>query len=237
MIRVYIGTEDAQWLPTEVLKHSILTRSQSAFEFVELKNIPLKLQIKMYTGFSFYRFSIPKACNFEGRAIYLDADIVVLCDLKELIELNMGSHGVLARPQKHLKSYFTSVMLMDCERLKNWKVDEWVTLINSGIFPYNATMNGSPSGLGHKDYGPLAEVWNGLDEWSSATKILHYTHVPTQPWKKAGHPFAFLFLRELKSCLDQQVLTVEDVRREIAAGHVYSSILDDVEKSADRSAI
>lgn len=229
MIRVFIGTEPAQWLPTEVLKHSILCRSKEPYEFKELKNIPLKLNIKMYTGFSFYRFSIPETCLFEGRAIYLDADIVVLCDLKELNDMEMQGHGVLSRP--HAKSgYFTSVMLMDCSKLKHWKIQQWVTLINAGIASYDMIMGAMPSGLNNKDFDSFDPMWNDLDYWNEKTKILHYTHVPTQPWKAPGHPFASVFLREMKSALENKVFTPEDVQREIAAGHIYPAILQDAEK-------
>lgn len=229
MIRVYIGTEPAQWLPTEVLKHSILRRSKSQFEFSELKNIPLKLQIKMYTGFSFYRFYIPEACHYEGRAIYLDADIVVLSDLQELIDLDMQGKGVLAREFPKIHGYFTSVMLMDCPKLKNWKIHDWVTLINAGIASYDGTMAGAPSGLNHKDFGTFPKYWNDLDYWDDQTKILHYTHVPTQPWKIPGHKYAWVFLQELKSALAHKIVSVADVEREILAGHIYPKILEDAE--------
>jgi|694.fasta_scaffold10538_10 lipopolysaccharide biosynthesis glycosyltransferase len=226
MIRIFIGTEPAQWLPTEVLKHSITRHSQAEYEFKELKNIPLKLQVKMYTGFSFYRFSIPETCNFEGRAIYLDADIVALGDLKELNEMDMGDHGVLARPHKN-KGYFTSVMLMDCAKLKNWKVHQWVTLINAGITSYDMIMGAMPTSLNHKDFGPLDPIWNDLDHFDEKTKVIHYTHVPSQPWKVPGHPYAKAYLHEMKVALEDKIISPEDVQKEIDAGHIYPTILQD----------
>lgn len=231
MYKVFIGTEEAQWLPTEVLKHSILRRSENLYEFHDLKNIPLKLKLKMYTGFSFYRFTIPQTCNFEGRALYLDADIVVLGNLKELFEMEMKEHGVLSRPHPNFKGYFTSVMLMECSKLQNWKVSQWATLINAQMASYSDTMAATPNGLCHKEFGPLDPIWNGLDEWSESTQILHYTHVPTQPWKKAGHPLAYIFLREMKSALDQKVITEDQVKKEIDLKHVYPEILQDAQNS------
>lgn len=236
MIKVFIGTEPAQWLPTEVLKHSILRRSKEQYEFTELKNIPLKLNIPMYTGFSFYRFSIPETCQYEGRAIYLDADIVVLCDLKELVKLDMQGHGALSRPHPHNKGYFTSVMLLDNEKLKHWKIHQWVTLINAGIAPYEMTMAAMPSGLNHKDFGPFDSMWNDLDFWNEKTKIIHYTRVPTQPWKVPGHPFASVFLREMKSALDNKIITPEQVKKEVEAGHIYPTILEDAEAMGGKAA-
>lgn len=36
------------------------------------------------TPFSGFRWSIPALCGFQGRAIYMDADMLVLCDIAEL---------------------------------------------------------------------------------------------------------------------------------------------------------
>lgn len=227
MIKIFIGTEEAQWLPTQVLRHSVLRRTQAPVEFIDLIHIPLQLNLKMYTGFSFYRFYIPEACNYEGRAIYLDADIVVLDDIQKLVDLDMGDKGALARPEGDER--YTSVMLLDCEKLKHWKIKNWAGLINAGMASYEGIMIGSKRGLNHKDFGPLPKEWNGLDEWTPDTKILHYTHVPTQPWKVAGHPLAHLFLRELKSALDEKVISRADVEKEIAEGHIYPEILRDAE--------
>jgi hypothetical protein len=228
-IKVFIGTEEAQWLPTEVLKHSARRRSSQEIEFRELKEIPLNLKLKMYTGFSFYRFSIPEACQFQGRAIYLDADILVLSDLALLFNQDLKGKGVLARPQTS-ETWYTSVMLLDCAQLKHWKIHEWVTLINANIASYHGTMWGDSNGLNHKDFGPLEQSWNHLDRADASTKILHYTHVPTQPWKVPGHPFAYLFLQELKSALEEGVVTPQSIEKEIQAGYVYPQLLEDVGK-------
>lgn len=231
MVKIFIGTEEAQWLPTQVLRHSVLRRTKSPVEFTDLINLPIQLNLQMYTGFSFYRFYIPEACNYEGRAIYLDADIIVLDDIQKLNDLDMGGKGALAREDG--KEYFTSVMLLDCERLKHWKVKNWAALINAGMASYEGIMIGSPRGLNHNDFGPLPILWNGLDEWTPETKALHYTKVPTQPWKVPGHPFAHLFLKELKSALDEKVITRAEVEREIGEGFVYPKILADVENISD----
>lgn len=226
MIPIYIGTEPAQKLATEVLKWSVLRRTKAQVEFHELSNLPLGLKSKMYTGFSFYRYAIPEKCSYQGRAIYLDADIIVLADIEELFSLKMDEKGVLARPQDLFpKRRFTSVMLMDCEKLKHWNIQNWVSLINTGMESYQGLMEGRPGSLNHADFGDLPAIWNTLDLFVPETKILHYTHVPSQPWKKPGHPFEKLFLEELQEAIKANKVSIEDVEKEIALGHVYPTIL------------
>lgn len=225
MLKVYIGTEPAQWLPTEVLKAGARRRTKSPIEFHELKNLPIKLHLKMYTGFSFYRFAIPEVCNFKGRALYLDADIIVLSDLQELFDRPMEK-GVLARPNPPV-SWYTSVMLLDCAQLKHWKVHDWVTLINNKFATYRGTLWGDPLGLSYPDFAPLEEFWNHLDHADGHTKLLHYTDVFHQPWKMAGHPYASLFLSELRLALEEKAISEADVEAEIAKKHIYPNILKD----------
>lgn len=226
-IKVFIGTEEAQYLPTEVLKRSIIHRTKAPVEFHLLIDIPLKLNKKMYTGFSFYRFAIPQVCEYKGKAIYLDADMVMLGDIAELYNLPFPSgKGALARPCPP-NSWYTSAMLLDCSKLKHWNIAKWETLINSGIASYKGTLWGETTGLSYKDFAPLPEYWNHLDTSDSTTKNIHYTDVPHQPWKTPGHPHGSIFLKELKAALVSEEVSQESVEKEIAAGHVYANVLHD----------
>lgn len=227
-IKVFIGTEEAQNLPTEICKWSILRRSKAEFEFFELKDIALELKVPMHTGFSFFRFLIPEKCGFERRAIYLDADILVLTDLQELFDLDMGEKAVMSRPVYNVIGWDTSVMLLDCAKLKHWEVRKWVSLINMKMLPYKETIYGGVGAPNHNDFGSLEPYWNHWDEYDSTSKIVHFTHIATQPWKVAGHPHAALFLQELKSALDSGFITEDFVKKEIAAGHVYPTLLQDI---------
>lgn len=227
-IRIYIGTEPVQWLPTEVLKRSILTRTKAEVEFHNLAGINLGFKkIKMYTGFSFYRFSIPEQCGYKGKAIYLDADMVTLGDINDLYNLDFGGKPALAKVRDKF-TMFTSVMLMDCEKLKHWKVREWVALINAGLTSYQGCMAGGPGGMNFGDFGVLPDVWNHFDHYDETTQLIHYTNVPTQPWKRPGHPYRGAFLGELFECLEDGTVTEEQVKKEIDAGHIYPNILLDM---------
>lgn len=51
---------------------------------------------KWATPFSGFRWAIPEYCNFEGRAIYMDADMVVLDDIAKLWQHPMSNDAILA---------------------------------------------------------------------------------------------------------------------------------------------
>lgn len=228
-VKVFVGTEPKQWLASEVLRYSILRRTKATVDIQELKYLPIQLNIPMYTGFSIYRYSIPELCNYQGKAIYLDADIVVVSDILDL--WNLQGKAALSRsmhPGEPLAGRYTSVMLLDCAKLTHWNLNEWVKQINQDHSLYGKTMQALPGGLGTPDFGDLPENFNHLDHFDETTKIIHYTHVPSQPWKGPGHPFAHVFLDELKSAILEDEIPLDAVEREIAYGHIYPNLLADL---------
>lgn len=228
-MKIFIGTEPKQWLASEVLRYSIAKRTKAELDFQELKYLPIKLDLPMYTGFSIFRYAIPELCSYQGKAIYLDADIVVVSDLLDL--WNLEGKPALARsmhPGEPTAGRYTSVMLLDCEKLTHWKLQEWVEQINKDHSLYGKTMQALPGGLGTPDFGDLPEVYNHLDQFDATTKLIHYTHVPSQPWKSPGHPHARVFLDELKSAIEDDEIPLDAVQREIAYGHIYPTILQDI---------
>lgn len=55
---------------------------------------------KWATPFSGFRWAIPEYCGFEGRAIYMDADIIVMCDLAELWQHPIKAEAIVAAKTK-----------------------------------------------------------------------------------------------------------------------------------------
>jgi len=227
-IQVYIGTEPNQWLATEVLRCSIERRTKTPFFFKELKPISLDLHANMFTGFSFFRWCIPDLCHYKGRALYLDADMVVLCDIEELFHLPNEGKPVLARKKEEKESFHTSVMPMDCARLTHWKPQEWVRQVNQDPNLYLKIMQAAEGAPNHVDMAPLPDRYNDLEHYQPDSKIIHYTNVATQPWKKEGHPLAEVFLRELRLSIEDDEIPLEIIQREIAAGHVRASLLEEL---------
>src|SRR5262249_27154541 len=48
------------------------------------------------TPFSGFRWAIPWACGYEGKAIYMDSDVIVLQDLQDLWQTNFTQSTVVA---------------------------------------------------------------------------------------------------------------------------------------------
>ncbi len=128
------------------------------------------------TDFSCFRFAIPEANHFEGRAIYLDVDMILVGDIKELFDLPMPSAVLI--PSKGF-----DVMLYDCAAFKDrlwWPSIEEMKKSGARISDYGKLLN---------DRGMLAELsaaWNCCDGDGyepATTRLVHYTNMRTQPWK------------------------------------------------------
>lgn len=237
-LRIFLGKKPHQWLPMEVLRSSIESRTSASIKFIELQYVPFTLKSKSGSIAAFYRFAIPELCNYEGRALYLDADSLVLTDINELFEWEMGMHGALARKLNPSRSfgYYTSVMLLDNSRLKHWNLTEWAKKIDSDPSLYKETLWAEEKGLNAGDFGTLPDVWNDSENFSQETKILGFRNVTTQPWKQPDHPFGKLFLRELKNAITTGSVPLDAVESEIRHGLIYPKILDDLRLNDGRLA-
>jgi hypothetical protein len=132
------------------------------------------------TGFTPFRWIIPELCSFKGRAIYLDVDMLVLDDIRELWETPIPKDKVLVSLPGNY-----SVIVFDCERFKS-RIDV------KGIAEWKKrSCNPSFKGL-YNEYvtqletqnlvEPLIQGWNSLDHCDHTTKLIHYTNKKTQPW-------------------------------------------------------
>ena len=90
-IRVFIGSEPKTAIARKVLEYSIVKHTDYDVEFGELegdvswsKRNSKDLTAQVGTGFSLLRWDIPRRCNYEGFAIYLDADMLVFSDIYDL---------------------------------------------------------------------------------------------------------------------------------------------------------
>ena len=135
------------------------------------------------TPFSGYRWAIAEYCNFEGRAIYTDCDMINFRDMNELWEFDMKGKPFAARKGNRFGGHEFCVTLIDCDKVKNLQpvsVKRQKTLDT-----YHQRCIRSYSG-NDDVVAELDSRWNCLD--GEDRKIediwqLHWTKMASQPWK------------------------------------------------------
>lgn len=88
MIRVFIGYDAAETVAFHVLAHSILRHASSPVLIagLVLRQVPMwrDRDAHQSTDFAFSRFLVPYLCHYEGRAIFMDCDMLCRADIVEL---------------------------------------------------------------------------------------------------------------------------------------------------------
>ena len=159
-------------------------------------------------SFTPLRFAPPQLMNFEGKAVVTDPDIFGVEDIGELFDRDLKGKAVWAvpRPGHNGQNDYvaTSVMLLDCAKLRHWQFDKELDDLFAHRFDYVDWIElkrEDRSNIGH-----LEPEWNDFDRLSARTKLLHTTKRRTQPWK-TGLPVDYTlresgpldFLRRLTS--------------------------------------
>ena len=211
-------------------------------------------------SFTPLRFAPPSLMQFEGRAVVTDPDCFGVGDVAELFERDMGGKAIMAVPRpghnKRNDYIATSVMVLDCPKLKHWDFDKDLDDQFAHRFDYIDWIE-----LKREDpvtIGFLEPEWNDFDRLTPQTKILHTTKRRTQPWK-AGLPIDYTlrergpldFLRRLKrrryeqhpdrnqealvysllaDLVDRGDVTKQELVAEMAANHVRHDSLELVDR-------
>lgn len=206
MIRIFIGTsgndEDLEF--QSVVHYSLerhaseplditwmrLSRDPASFWYSDPQRKRGWCTAGWATPFSALRWGIPAACNFEGRAIYMDLDMVAMADIAELWhhEIPEGA-AMVSKPEA------ICVTLYDNARMRELlpPIDE----IKSRPGYYRDVRTRVTRSGKIQRY---RNNWNCLDmrrdrgvgEYESVTdpdiKILHFTRIPTQPHLRHAMP-------------------------------------------------
>jgi len=229
-IRVFVGTEPEQWLATKVLEFSIKLRTSASVEvfplYLSTIDIPTPKDKKNYprTPFSFQRFLIPELCEFQGRAIYLDSDMQVFTDIRELANRDMNDQELLnvwevsddsRRPQ-------FSVMLMDCAVLK-WNIKDIIAQLDNNELTYEELMHEMK--IAKNAGAELEQEWNSLEYFEQEkTKLIHYTDMNKQPWLFHHNPYASVWIKDLAKAIEYGYLTTAEIKQEILAGNIRPTL-------------
>lgn len=130
------------------------------------------------TPFSGFRWAIPAACGFEGRALYMDTDMIALDDIARLWRAPMIQPAVvLARPEKPFFRFCVS--LWDCAGAKLH-----LRALEALQREPDAHARSTQYFKRHPDLvGTIDPAWNNVDGENlplDRIRVLHYSDMGTQ---------------------------------------------------------
>jgi hypothetical protein len=143
-------------------------------------------------SFTPLRFMPPELMGYAGRALVIDPDIFAVGDVLELLSREMQGKAILCRRRSGWKKkscFASSVMLLDCARLRHWRCEAGFAELFAGRRDYAdwiCLRLESPDSI-----GAFEDEWNDFDRLTDRTRLLHNTRRWTQPWK-TGLPVDFV---------------------------------------------
>ena len=192
-IRIFIGYDDREAAAFSVLAHSIHSRSSEPVSITPLRLSELggvyrrERNPLQSTDFSFSRFLTPWLCDFQGWAVFMDCDMLVLDDIAALWRLRderfavqVVKHVHVPREEvkflgavqtKYEKKNWSSVMLMNCARCTALTPD-YVNRASGLELHQFKWLEGDHL------IGELPHRWNhlvGYDAPGSNASLVHYT--------------------------------------------------------------
>lgn len=166
MIRVFVAS-NAKWQEHErVLDYSIRANTQAD---VDVQFIWPKRHDMAETGcttFTNVRWAVPELAGYQGRAIYLDIDMLVLGDIAELWAY--GEDGAFVC----MKDGRTEVMVMDCTLQVMPQKSALAQYKKWHLLP-----------MAHPYLKPkIPWYWNHREDVNEQTRLIHFTNLDRQPW-------------------------------------------------------
>ena len=159
---VFIHTNHKQYLGALVSMHSMRRNSRHADEFdVKLieyetyQDFFAKYEGRTYSrdgdsrvwdkedlqSFTPLRFMPPELMGYEGRAVVVDPDVFAVQDVWELLSRDMQGKAIMCRQRGTPPHYASSVMLLDCAKLKHWHLAKDFDALFTGQREYKKWMN------------------------------------------------------------------------------------------------
>jgi hypothetical protein len=192
-IRVFIGYDGREAAAFSVLAHSIHARSSEPVAIAplmlsELRGVYRRERNPLQsTDFSFSRFLTPWLCDYQGWAVFMDCDMLVLDDIAKLWRLRDERYAVQVVKHVHVpreevkflgavqtkyeKKNWSSVMLMNCAKCTALTPDyvNRATGLELHQFKWLA---------GDRLIGEIPHAWNhlvGYDAPRRDASLVHYT--------------------------------------------------------------
>jgi len=195
LIRIFIGFDPRETIGFHVLSQSIHSRcsqpvSITPIALSQLGSLMSRERNSLQsTDFSFSRFLTPYLCNYDGWAIFMDCDMLVLEDIKHLWDLKNDKFAVQVVKHDHKptekkkfldqtqsqyeKKNWSSVILFNCKKCKNLTPNYVNTASGLDLHRFRW--------LDNEDLiGDIPHKWNHLANYdekvpSSQIANIHYT--------------------------------------------------------------
>jgi len=213
-IRVFIGFDQVEAIAFHVCSHSIIRHSHCPIAITPLALSNLSNYIERHRDgsneFIYSRFLVPYLMGYRGWAIFIDGDMLLRADIRELWDMRDDTKAIMcvkhdyktrasikylgAKNEDYPRKNWSSVILWNCDHPAN--------SILTPAFIENAT--GAQlhrfSWLSDVSIGELPVEWNWLpDEFgeNKQAKLLHFTLGLPSFYEYADSPMASEWHREL----------------------------------------
>jgi hypothetical protein len=164
MIPVYVASSERFAVVEWMTAGSIVMNTKSPVDIRVLRPQQIGMQETGCTGFTNMRYAVPELLRRDGYecGIYLDVDMLVLGDIKDLFDYRLNGWAALADGSNEVAVIHCSVDLPEIDKLHLYNKHELKALVHSqNIIP---------------------TWWNSEDRVCHNCKILHFTNLDTQPW-------------------------------------------------------
>jgi lipopolysaccharide biosynthesis glycosyltransferase len=207
---VFLGWDDREKIAYEVCKHSIEMHTTSKPKIIPLYHKELRRQglfqrpwlTEALTGntmdlidgrpfstqFSHTRFLVPEIMNYKGWALFMDCDMIVRNDIKEVFDFCDDKYAVMvvkhrqnvtksekmdgSPQQSYYRKNWSSFVLWNCNHPKNKHITK--ELVNTATGGWLHAF----SWLNDDEIGSLPEYYNWIEGSSPGNmhpQIIHYT--------------------------------------------------------------
>jgi lipopolysaccharide biosynthesis glycosyltransferase len=122
MLKIFIGYDPRQAISLHVLTHSLIEHTSVPLQIIPLKLETLPFKRQGLTPFTYSRFLVPWLCEFQGAALFLDADILCTTDIRALVEEVNGKECAVAACNTKPEYERAAVMFFNCEHPDNLKL-------------------------------------------------------------------------------------------------------------------
>lgn len=191
LIRLFIGYDKREPVAYHVCVQSILEKCSAPLSITPLCLNTLSEVFKrprdeqQLTDFSYTRFLVPYLCQFQGRAIFIDGDMLLRDDIKKLWDIKSDVYSIMV--VKHPN--FTGTHTFLDTTITSFPKFNWSSIM---LFNNNLCRSLTPEYLEKVEYhelhqfrwlqenqvGELPSIWNhlvGYYDYNAGAALVHWT--------------------------------------------------------------